>query len=83
MPDEPRHADRQFWRLSPAQVCTTLDCSLDGLNQTEAKARLERYGPNSDAPSRAVGPLRAVLRRLLEPLSLILLAAGIVSAADR
>src|SRR5437773_590820 len=45
---------------------------MDGLTATEASERLDRYGPNSDAPAKAIGPLRAALRRLLEPLSLIL-----------
>ena len=47
----------------------------------EATARLAQYGPNADAPPRHANALVAVFRRLLEPLSLILLAAGIVSAA--
>ena len=54
-------------------------CGPDGLSTGEAARRLDRYGPNSDAPARADSLLRAVFRRLLEPLSLILLAAGIVS----
>jgi len=52
---------------------------MDGLTATEASERLDRYGPNSDAPAKAIGPLRAALRRLLEPLSLILLVAGVIS----
>ncbi len=43
--------------------------------------RLARYGPNSDSAETHAGPVRAIARRLLEPLSLILLAAGLVSAA--
>ncbi|MFX6857705.1 cation-transporting P-type ATPase, partial [Acinetobacter baumannii] len=46
-----------------------------------AAERLERFGPNSDAPARIEGAMRAILRRLLEPLSLILLVAGLVSMA--
>ena len=56
-----------------------MHCGLQGLSTDEAKARLEQYGPNSDAPARADSLLRAVFRRLLEPLSLILLVAGIIS----
>ena len=41
--------------------------------------RLITYGANSDAAVKSTGLLRAVLRRLLEPLSLILLVAGVVS----
>ena len=65
--------------LTPAEICTTLQCGQDGLTTGEATQRLDRYGPNSDAPARVDSLARAVLRRLLEPLSLILLAAGIVS----
>jgi P-type Mg2+ transporter len=43
--------------------------------------RLRDQGQNVDVDGARTGLLRAVSRRLLEPLSLILLAAGIVSAA--
>jgi Mg2+-importing ATPase len=56
-----------------------LACGLDGLSQDEAVRRLAQYGPNSDVQPKVIGPLRAVLRRLLEPLCLILLIAGFVS----
>ncbi len=54
---------------------------MSGLTAVEASARLTRYGPNSDSAEARTGPARAMARRLLEPLSLILLAAGLVSAA--
>jgi Mg2+-importing ATPase len=69
-----------FWTLGKEALCHRLHCSGDGLTTAEAAARLERYGANSDAPARKIGALRAILRRLLEPLCLILLAAAIVSA---
>nr|WP_246820869.1 magnesium-translocating P-type ATPase [Bradyrhizobium iriomotense] len=65
--------------MSTDALCTRLGCSLQGLSASEAAERLRRFGPNSDAPPRIEGAMRAVLRRLLEPLSLILLVAGIVS----
>lgn len=69
----------RFWRLSPAQAAAALGCDLNGLGGADAGQRLQRYGRNADSPSHVVGPMRAVLRRLLEPLSLILLVAGIIS----
>ncbi|CCD96778.1 putative Magnesium-translocating P-type ATPase [Bradyrhizobium sp. ORS 375] len=69
----------QFWRLAPAQAGEALGCGLDGLNDADAAQRLLRYGRNADTPSHVVGPLRAIMRRLLEPLSLILLVAGVIS----
>ncbi|SFI73068.1 magnesium-translocating P-type ATPase [Bradyrhizobium sp. cf659] len=79
MTKPPNSQANQFWRLPPDALCTELGCSLQGLTATEAAARLGRFGPNSDAPPRIEGAARAILRRLLEPLSLILLVAGIVS----
>ena len=69
----------QFLDFTPGEICATLHCGPEGLGTDEARRRLAQYGPNSDAPARADSLLRAVFRRLLEPLSLILLAAGIVS----
>lgn len=70
-----------FWTRTPEALCGLLQCGLDGLSTADAQDRLERYGPNTDAPPRRAGPVRAVTRRLFEPLSLILLAAGVVSVA--
>ncbi|BAL74482.1 magnesium-translocating P-type ATPase [Bradyrhizobium cosmicum] len=80
MADDPTHAARDsFWRFSPDDLGTQLGCGLQGLTASEAAERLDRFGANSDAPPRIEGAMRAILRRLLEPLSLILLVAGIVS----
>ena len=68
-----------FWNATPDSLCAQLRCGIAGLGSGEVEPRLARYGPNSDAPEERDGPGRAVLRRLLEPLSLILLAAGLVS----
>jgi P-type Mg2+ transporter len=73
------HAETNFWKLTPQQIGATLGCGPEGLSTDEARRRLDRYGANSDAPAKADSVLRAILRRLLEPLSLILLAAGILS----
>ncbi|MDA9526214.1 metal ABC transporter ATPase [Bradyrhizobium sp. CCBAU 11434] len=79
MLDSSTRADTNFWRLSPPELCSRLGCGLTGLSATEADERLDRFGLNTDAPPRIEGAARAILRRLLEPLSLILLVAGIIS----
>ncbi len=79
MADRSELAENSFWVLTPEAICAALQCGPHGLSTGEAAQRLDRYGPNSDAPARADSLLRAVLRRLLEPLSLILLIAGIIS----
>ncbi|MES1149776.1 MAG: cation-transporting P-type ATPase, partial [Bradyrhizobium guangdongense] len=70
---------KDFWQLPPDALCRQLDCGLQGLTAGEADARLARFGPNSDAPPSVEGAMRAILRRLMEPLSLILLVAGVIS----
>jgi Mg2+-importing ATPase len=77
--DGSKLAETSFWNLTPEAICATLHCGLRGLSTDEARQRLDQYGPNSDAPARPDSLLRAVLRRLLEPLSLILLVAGVIS----
>ncbi|AMJ59688.1 magnesium-translocating P-type ATPase [Bosea sp. PAMC 26642] len=82
-PEPPASGDAlaTFWTLSPDQLCTTLACGAGGLSTDEAARRVRQYGPNSDAAAKTDSRFRAVCRRMLEPLSLILLAAGIVSVA--
>ena len=79
MLDRLEPAETSFWTLTPEAVCAALHCGPQGLSTDEAARRLDRYGPNSDAPARVDSLLRAVFRRLLEPLSLILLVAGFIS----
>ncbi len=70
-----------FWTWSVEALCAALGCGTDGLTSGEASRRLAAYGANSDAEAKSDGMAGAILRRLLEPLSLILLVAGIVSLA--
>jgi magnesium-transporting ATPase (P-type) len=75
VPDGSKLAEKDFWNHTPQEICAALGCGLEGLGSKEARQRLDQYGPNSDAATKADSLLRAVLRRLLEPLSLILLVA--------
>ncbi len=70
-----------FWTEPHELLCQRLDCGRAGLSSTGAEERLNRFGPNLDKPLSRTGPLRALLRRLLEPLMLMLLLAAAVSAA--
>jgi P-type Mg2+ transporter len=68
-----------FWTRTPEDICAALRCGTAGLSSAEAEQRLAQYGPNSDAQTKNASLSHAIFRRLLEPLSLILLAAGVVS----
>ncbi|MEP6873937.1 MAG: magnesium-translocating P-type ATPase [Burkholderiales bacterium] len=75
MPD----ATHPFWTRALSDLLVELRCGTDGLRSDEVPRRYAQHGPNSDAQVQPAGPLRALLRRLLEPLSLILLVAGTVA----
>ena len=70
-----------FWTRGEDALCAELRCNTAGLGDMEAAARLLQYGSNADALPKRTSAAGAILRRLLEPLSLILLSAGIVSTA--
>ena len=70
---------RPFWTRAPDDLFGELACGPEGLASTDAERRFAQHGPNSDAAAAADSSLRALRRRLLEPLSLILLIAGAVS----
>ncbi len=69
-----------FWTRPKDELYAELRCGPDGLGSADAVARFDKYGPNSDSAPRRRSAAGALLRRLLEPLSLILLAAAIISA---
>jgi Mg2+-importing ATPase len=79
--ENPAPADPPFWTRSSDAVCADLKCGRDGLTSPQASQRLKQYGPNADAAVQRVSAVCAVVRRLFEPLSLILLAAALVSVA--
>ncbi|MBS0237789.1 MAG: magnesium-translocating P-type ATPase [Proteobacteria bacterium] len=74
-------AIRPFWCEAPDILAAKLRCDTEGLTSEDAARRLKADGPNADAPSKSESYWRSTIRRLLEPLSLILLGAGIVSIA--
>jgi Mg2+-importing ATPase len=74
-------AERPFWTKTTADAAGALGCGLTGLSSAEAAARLARFGRNADAQAREAGLVMSVVRRLLEPLCLILIVAALVSAA--
>jgi magnesium-transporting ATPase (P-type) len=74
-PTVPWHA------LPPEAVLERLETTETGLTEAEAKARLERFGPNAlpEPPRRTL--LGIVLGQLASPLVYLLLAAALVSVA--
>lgn len=73
--------ERPFWTNTPDALLSSLDTDRNGLSRANASERLRQAGPNADAVSAGRNPVRAIIKRLVEPLSLILLAAGLVSVA--
>ncbi|SDD78836.1 Mg2+-importing ATPase [Sphingomonas sp. YR710] len=74
-----RNGEAPFWTRSADDLCGALRCGKEGLSASEAKQRFGLHGPNADAAHKPVSAFKAISRRLLEPLSLILLAAAVVS----
>jgi Mg2+-importing ATPase len=80
MSTQPSH-NLPFWTQTADALGQQLSCGREGLSQTEAAQRLGQFGPNLDIAAKRISPVGAIIRRLLEPLSLILLVAAIVSTA--
>lgn len=62
-------------------VLNNLDTDVNtGLSSSEAKARLEKYGPNKLKEKKGKSFLQKVLEQLLDPMVLILIVAAIISS---
>jgi Mg2+-importing ATPase len=72
-------AERPFWTIPRDELLAALGASPRGLDSRGAADRLREHGPNRDQPAARLGALRAIARRLLEPLCLMLLLAGFVA----
>ncbi len=67
--------------LPPDEALAALESSAEGLDDDEARRRLERDGPNRLTPHPGRSALRRLLDQVVQPLVLILIAAAGVSAA--
>ncbi|TAL19816.1 HAD family hydrolase [Patescibacteria group bacterium] len=80
---KPEVIKQPFWSLPPGEVLTSLETSTNGLDEAEAKRRLQTFGPNAIAIPRRLPRLRIVANQFKSPLILALLAAGGVMIAFR
>jgi len=71
----------QYWSLPLEQVRAALHTQVGGLSSAEAKQRLDTFGPNTLQAKEQVTPLRLFLDQFRSPLVLILVFAGVLSAA--
>ncbi len=77
-----RPLDASWHALPPADIVASLQTDPDhGLTQSEVQARLARFGRNVLTRQRSKSRIRLFLDQLRQSLVLILLAAGIVTAA--
>jgi Mg2+-importing ATPase len=72
-------ANSPFWNHTAADTAAELGCGSTGLTSSEAAARLARWGPNSDVRKRRLVAFRALARRVLDPMCLVLVAAAAIS----
>lgn len=81
MPAPQTEPGEEWHRQTIAETLTNLGTDTDnGLTKAEVEARLARYGPNTITPRKGPGALKRLLAQLTQPLVLILIAAGIVTA---
>src|SRR3954468_16783137 len=69
-----------FWRQPLADLSARLGATPAGLSSAEAAARLARYGPNVLHAARHQTFLLLALSRFRNPLVLLLIVAGVISA---
>ena len=65
--------------LNLSELLDCLRTSSRGLTGRDVEARLEEYGPNELAATRAVSPIVSFLRLLADPLLLVLIISGVIS----
>ena len=72
--------EHPFWLHTPEANANRLSVGLSGLTSAEAAARRFDYGPNSDPEGAQTGPIKLIVRRVLEPMSLLLVFAAVIAA---
>ena len=72
--------ETNIWQKDREILFRELECTPDGLNQAEAKRRLEKYGPNELQAGTKKSVLRIFLEQFADFLVIILILAAAVSA---
>jgi P-type Ca2+ transporter type 2C len=79
--DQPRRPPADGWHAASAQeALERLGSTARGLSQAEASRRLRRLGPNSPGEAHRESLLGELLESLREPLQLLLIVVGVLSA---
>lgn len=65
--------------LSEEEVLARLGTSLRGLNDAEAQARLDRFGPNELPEKQRIGPIGRLYQAFVNPFNAILVLLAVVS----
>jgi magnesium-transporting ATPase (P-type) len=68
-----------WYQLEIDQIFAELDTSEYGLTETEAKERLQKFGPNKLAEAEKISRLKILLHQFKSPLIYILLIAAVVT----
>ncbi len=70
----------KYWAMTSSELTEQFHSSLQGLNDTEAHLRLEKYGPNVLKARQELTPLKLFLNQFKSPIVLILIFATLLSA---
>jgi P-type Mg2+ transporter len=68
-----------FWNLSPAEAGKLLTCSINGLSNEEAEARLQQYGLNAMKTNTHLSLYMLFLSQFKSPITILLIAAVLLS----
>ena len=79
--DKPPLPSGDWHALETDEVLGRLASSSQGLSQSEAEQRLQRYGANRLRPAKRRGPLLRLLSQFHNVLIYVLLAAGVMTLA--
>jgi phosphocarrier protein FPr len=75
---------QEWYRLTTDEILVSLATDLDrGLTNDAAYTRLAEYGPNTITPQKGAGLFKRALTQFNQPLVIILIAAGAVTAGLR
>ncbi|MFC1752403.1 calcium-translocating P-type ATPase, SERCA-type [Thermoproteota archaeon] len=72
-------ADMDFYKKTVKDIFKDLETGLKGLSDSDAKARLDKYGPNTIEEKHKISPWKIFLEQFNSPIVWILIGAVIIS----